>query len=103
MTEFRLFNRGRAHERLAVVARSNGGAFRHIVEVQGQYAVVVENERGAPAAVVSLDVSTDINPNSGAVARELPAGRRLAVILVSFALFFAMVAWSAAKLMRAMK
>lgn len=102
MSEFRMFSRGRSHERLAIVPRANGGTFRQLIEERGQYAVVVENEKGGPPAVVSLDVSTNMNP-SGAVARELPASRRLTVIVVSFALFFAMVGWSALKLLRAMK
>jgi hypothetical protein len=100
MSEFRQFNRGRKHETLAVSPDAASGEFRRIVEERGQYAVVIVNQKKAPAATVSLDVSTDLNPSAG-IARELPAGRRLAVILISFALFFATVTWAGIKLMRA--
>ncbi len=103
MSEFRQFNRGRKHETLAVSPDSASGAFRRIVEERGQYAVVIVNRKNAPAATVSLEVGTDLNPSASGVARELPAGRRLAVILISFALFFVTVTWSGIKLMRAVR
>jgi len=100
MSEFRQFNRGRKHDTLAVSPDAASGEFRRIVEERGQYAVVIVNQKNAPAATVSLDVSTDLNPSAG-IATELPAGRRLAVILISFALFFVTVTWAGMKLLRA--
>jgi len=101
MSEFRQFNRGRKHDTLAVSPDSSSGAFRRIVEERGQYAVVIVNRRNAPAVTVSLEVGTDLNPSPSGVSKELPRGRRLAVILISFALFFVTVTWSGIKLMRA--
>jgi hypothetical protein len=101
MSEFRQFNRGRRHETLAVSPDSGSGEFRRIVEERGQYAVVIVNRKNAAAATVSLEVGTDLNPSASGIARELPAGRRLTVILISFAWFFATVTWSGIKLMRA--
>jgi hypothetical protein len=100
MSEFRQFNRGRRHDTLAESPDAASGEFRRIVEERGEYAVVIVNARNAPAATVSLDVSTDLNPGAG-IATELPAGRRLAVILISFAVFFTTVTWAGSKLMRA--
>ena len=103
MSEFRLFNRGRDHETLAVSPNARSGAFRRIIDRPGQYAVVVKNSADSPPAVISLELSTDLNPNASVVARELPARKRLTVILISFALFFAIVMWSGLRLMRALK
>ncbi|MES1257521.1 MAG: hypothetical protein ABUS51_03790 [Acidobacteriota bacterium] len=103
MSEFRAFNRGRAHETLAVSPNSRSGAFRRVIEQRGQYAVVVKNERNAPPVTVSLEVRTDLNPDAGLPAQELPPRRRLTVILISFALFFIIVTYSGVKLVRTLK
>jgi hypothetical protein len=102
MNEFRLFNRGREHDALALTPDGQNGEFKRIIDVRGQYAVVVENARGAPAATVLLRVQTNLNPGAD-VARTLSPGRRLSVILISFAFFFITVAWSGRKLMRAVR
>jgi hypothetical protein len=103
MSEFRLFNRGREHDTLAVSDGAHSGAFRRMLDTRGQYAVVVMNRRGGGPATVSLEVRTDLDPNADVVAKMLPPGRRLAVILVSFAIFFITVTWSGIKLMRAIR
>jgi len=101
MSEFRLFNRGRGHDTMALTPDGQTGEFRRIIDVRGQYAVVVENARGAPAATVLLRVQTNLNPGAD-VARTLSPARRLTVVLLSFAFFFVVVAWSGRKLVRAM-
>ena len=55
-------------------------------------------EDGAFPVSVSLQVRTTVD-----IARTLPPERRLTVILISFAFFFATVAWSGQKLVRAMR
>jgi hypothetical protein len=102
MSEFRLFSRGREHDTMALTPKGRSGDFKRIVDVRGQYAVVVENARGAPPATVLLRVQTNLNPGAD-VARTLSPTRRLTVILVSFAFFFVTVAWSGRKLIRAMR
>ena len=102
MSEFRLFSRGREHDTLALTPKGRTGEFRRIVDVRGQYAVVVENAPGAPPATVLLRVETNLNPGAD-VARTLSPARRLTVIMISFAFFFATVAWSGRKLVRAMR
>jgi hypothetical protein len=102
MSEFRLFSRGREHDTMALTPDGRNGEFRRIIDVRGQYAVVVENERGAPTATVLLHVQTNLNPGTD-IARTLSPARRLTVILISFGFFFVTVAWSGLKLVRAMR
>jgi hypothetical protein len=71
------------------------------MDERGEFAVVVANDDQAPAAMVDVEVSTDLNPSPDSMARELPPGRRLAVILISFGLFFGVVTWSGLRLLRA--
>jgi hypothetical protein len=52
---------------------------------------------------VRLLVSEDFSGPPVVTARYLSPGRRLTVIVVSFAFFFAIVSFSARKLLRAMK
>jgi hypothetical protein len=101
ISQFRLFDRGLEHDTLVVTPDSRTGDFRRIIDVSGQYAVVVVNEKRAPAVTVALRVETSINPDAGDVARTLSPRRRLTVILISFAFFFITVTWSARKLLRA--
>jgi hypothetical protein len=102
MSEFRLFSRGREHDTMALTPNGKTGEFRRVIDVRGQYAVVVENRRGAPPATVLLHVRTNLDPGAD-VAQVLSPARRLAVILISFAFFFVTVAWSGRKLVRAMR
>ena len=103
MSEFRRFNRGREHDTLAISYDAKSAGFRRMVDARGQYAVVVQNRAGAPPAMVSLEVRTDLNPNADVVAKTLPPERRLVVILISFAIFFITVTWSGIKLVRAIR
>lgn len=99
-SEFHAFSRGRDHDTMALTPKGRNGEFRRIVDERGRYAVVVENARGARPATIVLHVQTIVNP--GDVARTLPPERRLAVIAISFAIFFVTVAWSGRKLIKAM-
>jgi hypothetical protein len=103
MSEFRLFARRQKHDTLAISREGQSSEFRRIVDSRGQYAVVVRNREDAGAVDLTFDVRTEVDPASAAVAQTLPARRRLTVILVSFALFFATVLWSGLKLMRAIR
>ena len=101
MSEFRRFDRGLEHDTLAITPDSRNGDFRRIIDVSGQYAVVVVNEKRSPSAMVSLQVRTSVNPKD--VASTLSPQRRLTVILISFAFFFVTLTWSARKLIRGMR
>ena len=103
MSEFRRFNRGREHSTLALSENGRSGAFRRILDTRGQYVVVVINKSNAHAAMVALEVRTDLNPNADVIAKTISPQRRLAVILISFAIFFATVTWAGVRLLRAIK
>lgn len=103
MREFRLFDRGMDHDTLAVTPEGRNGDFRRIIDVSGQYAVVVVNGKRGPPATVSLQVRTSVNPDAKDIARTLSPERRLTVILISFGFFFVTVTWSAWKLIRSMR
>jgi hypothetical protein len=102
MSEFRSFSRRREHDTMALTPNGKSGEFRRVVDVRGEYAVVVENKRGAAPANVLLHVRTNLDPGAD-VAQVLSPGRRLAVILISFGFFFVTVGWSGRKLVRAMR
>jgi hypothetical protein len=99
MSEFHEFDRGLGHDTLVVTPDGRSGDLRRIIDVSGEYAVVVVNGKRSPAATVSFEVRTSVNPD----ARTLSPRRRLTVILLSFAFFFVTVTWSARKLLRAMR
>jgi hypothetical protein len=103
MSEFQQFNHGREYVKLAVTPTGRNGDFRRIIDVSGQYAVMVVNGAHAPPATVSLQVRTTLNPDRRDTARTLSPVRRRMVILISFAFFFVTVAWSSQKLIHAMR
>jgi len=70
------------------------------VRPPGDYVVVVDNQMGdGRAAVVRLRIRLEFPPAAGAVPERISGGRRLTVILLSFAAFFAIVTWSGRKLL----
>lgn len=103
MSDFRLFDRGRDHDTMAVTSTAKSGAFRRIIRTRGQYAVVVVNERSAPAAIVSLHVETSVRPPAADVAQTLSPQRRLTVMAISLSFFLVTVAWAGRKLILAMR
>jgi hypothetical protein len=77
------------------------GGLIYTVDRAGDYAVVIDN-RGQQAPVrVHLRVSLDFSRQSGPAVGYLSRERKLAVILISFIVFFAIVTWSARKLLQA--
>jgi hypothetical protein len=103
MSEFRQFDRGLEHETLVATPDGRNGDFRRIIDVSGDYAVVVVNAKRAPTATVAFEVRTTVNPSGRETARTLSPQRRLSVILISFVFFFVTVTWSARTLLRAMR
>jgi hypothetical protein len=99
--DLELLNADQPHGFLAATQLGMKGTLTYQLHRAGEYAVVIDN-RGlrAPARVqlrVWLDFSTRAAPGVGYLAPE----RKLAVILISFAVFFAIVTWSARKLLQA--
>jgi hypothetical protein len=100
-SEFRRFNRGRDYDALATAPDGREGELQRLIDERGEFAVVVANEDRAPEAMVDLEVSTDLNPSEDSMVRVLSPGRRLAVIVISFGIFFGVVMWSGFRLSRA--
>ena len=96
-----LFRQHKAHDVLAASEDAQAGSFSRYVRGPGQYAVVIENTGDQPTAVHLrvLERFGDREP----VSRQLPPERRLTVILLSFAGFFAIVTLSGRALLKAMK
>lgn len=97
--ELELIRQHRIHDTLAFTDPAHKDSFSQYIQEPGEYAVVVENPGKGPVAV-RLTVAMSFGQP---VSRYLPRSRRLTVILVSFALFFAIVTFSARALLRAMK
>ncbi|MGA2273299.1 MAG: hypothetical protein ABSH00_07085 [Bryobacteraceae bacterium] len=90
---------GLAHGVVGATEPGRAGRLACEVRPPGDYVVVVDNRRGdGRVAVVRLRIRLEFPP-SAAVPQRLSPQRRLAVILVSFAAFFAIVAWSGRKLL----
>jgi hypothetical protein len=98
--EYRRFIEGHDYDAMALTQDGAEGQIRRMLDDRGRFDVVVMNAPGAPVAMVDLEVRTDLDPNADSVARELAPGRRLAVILISFAIFFGLVTFSAMRLLR---
>lgn len=75
----------------------SGGRFEQPIEVPGHYALIIESQR-APARV-QVRVNVDFSPEVGYLSRQ----RQLAVIVISFAVFFAIVTYSARRLLKAIR
>ena len=103
MRDFRLLARGIQHESLAISREGQNAEFRRIVGFKGEYAAVITNRKNAGPVVVSFDVRTEVDPANATVAQTLPPRRKLAVILISFAVFFVTVVWWGVKLTRAIR
>jgi hypothetical protein len=101
--EFRAFTRRQNYHKLTMTGEAGNGFFRQILSEPGDYAVILINEENAPQALVSFFIETRENPTGAEGARTLPPERRLAVILISFAIFFVSAGWSGHRLIRAMK
>ena len=79
------------------------GRFRYYVQDPGEYAVVVDNRDSDAPATVRLRVWLDFAGPPGHDAERLSPQRQLTVILVSFAVFFGIVTWSARRLLQSVR
>ena len=89
---------------LAATAPGASGLIRYHVRIPGSYLVVMDNRASEdqPAEVhlrVSLDFGGRLEPH----VTTLSPTRQLAVIAISFAVFFAIVSYSARRLLRGIK
>ena len=92
-----------AHGFLAATPPESAGRLRYRLLRAGEYAVVVDNRAARTPVRVHLRISLDFAGRPAQGVGTLSPRRQLAVILISFAVFFGIVTWSAKKLMKAMK
>ena len=96
------------HGVLEVTATGPAGQLDYLVHRPGAYAVVLDNQPGplglpGKPTTVHLRVRLDFGENPGPEVTGLSPERQLAVILVSFAVFFGIVTFSARRLLRGIK
>ena len=95
-------NRDRPFGVLASAPPGPSARLSYYARDPGIYAVVLDNRGGDEPAAVQVHVWLDFGAPGPGV-EGLSPQRRLTVILVSFAAFFAMVTWSARRLLRTMR
>jgi len=89
---------GRRHETLATTSFETSGKLRYQVQEPDEYSVVVDNslEGRSGAAQVQLRVSLDFQGRGQA--RVLSPARRMAVVVISLAIFLGIVTFAGRKL-----
>jgi hypothetical protein len=92
------FRSGRSYDPLAATAPGMAGSLRARPREPGEYVLVIDN-RGNPEAVsVALRVDLDFG-RPQALVRYPEPWRRVAVIVVGFAIFFGVAIWSVRRLL----
>jgi len=94
---------GLPHGLLAVTPGGRSGGFEFRVRGPGDYVLVVDNRSSKQPARVHLRVALDFARPAGPLVTRLSRQRQLTVIALAFAFFFAVVTYSARKLLRAAK
>jgi hypothetical protein len=94
---------GHAPRELAATAVQTAGRLHLRLPARGDYALVFQNPDRRLRLEAHVRVSLDFSGREAPQARVLPPGRRAAVVAISFALFFAVVTWSARRMMGALR
>lgn len=89
---------GRRHSQVRITPAALRSRLYEFSIKAGDYAIAIENPDQKQAADVRLTVTLDV-----ARSTELPRKRQVAVIAISFSVFFGIVTLSAARLWRATK
>ncbi|HUI82302.1 MAG TPA: hypothetical protein VLY24_30475 [Bryobacteraceae bacterium] len=96
----------RSRDDLPVIAATNQGAsgrIRYRVRMPGDYVVMIENRSAHAAAEARLRIALDFDMQPGPDVTRLSPMRQFVVIAVSFAVFFAIVSYSARRLLRGIR
>jgi hypothetical protein len=88
---------------LAITGAGRSGRLRYRAPVRGEYAVVIDNRLGSRAAAAHLRVSLDFGGRPGLEVTRLSPARQLTVIMITFAVFFAIVSYSARRLLQGIR
>jgi hypothetical protein len=91
---------GQPHGVVAVTPLASSGNLSYYVHVPDDYAIVVDNHADKPSAV-HLRIALEFGGSPRPAVTRLSPRRQLAVILISFAVFFGIVGYSARRLWRA--
>jgi hypothetical protein len=89
---------GAPHSVIEVTAAAPSGELNYPVREAGDYVLVIDNEARLPSSVrvrIWLDFA-----RQAPVVTQLSPRRRLAVVAISFAVFFGIVSWSARRLLK---
>jgi hypothetical protein len=93
---------GQRHRPLASTPYRKTGSFRQPVTAPGEYRLVIDNRlEGRGPALVHVELSAVFGDPLLQV-RELDAGRRATVVLVSLTLFLAVAGWAGWRILRAL-
>ncbi|MBV9504732.1 MAG: hypothetical protein JO323_06965 [Acidobacteriia bacterium] len=87
---------------LTVTGTGRSGRLEFPVEVRGEYALVIDNRDSTTPAAAHVRVALDFG-QAGARVTTLSPTRRLAVVVISFAVFFGIVFYSARRLLRGIR
>jgi hypothetical protein len=88
---------------LAVTAPAMAGRLRYPVSLRGSYAILIDNRDGSSAAMVRTRAFLDFGARPGPNVTRLSPRRQLTVVAVSFAVFFAIVTYSARRLLQGIR
>ena len=94
---------GRPNSYLAMTAAGTSGHLRYLVRERGYYVLFLDNRKGTQGVAGHLHVAEDFGGRRTPEVTQLSPQRQIAVIAISFALFFAIVTFSARHLLRAIK
>ncbi len=97
--EMERLRQDRAHSVLASTTPGESGHLRYYLRDPGRYALVLDNRDNDKPAAVHLRAWLDFGAAGGPQATYLSPRRQLTVILISFAVFFAIATWSARRLL----
>ena len=101
VTDAERFQAGRSHRPLVSLPYERAGFFRHPVTKPGEYRLVIDNRmEGRGPALVHVQLAAIFGDPMLEV-RELPAGKRATVVIVSLGLFAAVALWAAWRIRRA--
>jgi len=89
---------------LAATGRTFAGRLRYQVHIPDDYVIVVDNrESDGRESKTHLRITLDFSSRPGPQVTRLSPQRQLVVIVISFAVFFAIVTYSARRLLRGMR
>ena len=95
------FRSGLPHGNIESTSAGPRGGLSYDVPTPGDYVLVIDNDAPAPVAV-RLNVWLDFGRH-GPTITQLSPRRQLTVVLISFAVFFAIVSFSARRLLQAVR